>query len=685
MFFDDEPSPFHLKRKRFNGPLRALSYPPKFREYSQDPFNEFAPGDEVVVDTECYRNYWLAMFKHVKSGKYFYLEQRGAGMFTWGEVLAYAMWFFKTISFNGQKYDLPMVQLACQAAHTVDLKERSDEIIKDGKIYHNSNPGYNHIDLWDVAPLPDTSLKTYGARFHTKRLQELPIDPDAMLSEADMDVIRDYCANDCDITEGLYEELRGGIELRESMSAEYKTDLRSKSDAQVAEAVICAELKKLTGYWPKRPKYDEDFAFNYVAPDYVRFRTPALQAALQTVLGSTFKLDAGGSPQMPEDIANLKIRIGGSTYKMGMGGLHSSEKSKTYRADDEYVLIDRDVASFYPFIILNNGYMPEHLGHNFLTVFRTIVERRLHAKDMAKQCKKAGDAEAAITWAIEADGLKITINGTFGKLGSMYSALYAPKLLIQTTITGQLSILMLIEAIELAGIGVISANTDGIVIRCPHSRVTDLNAIVAEWEALTRFATEETRYGVVASRDVNSYLALKLKFDAETKQWTNEPDGDPKSRYYDERMGVKSKGAGVYCERGSALNSPLSKNPEYLVLNDALVAFVAQGKRPEDTIAECNDIRRFIAAKNVRGGGHQDGQYLGKVVRWYMSKGHFAAINYVLSGNQVGGTNGAMPLMELPDDIPADLDRAWYIERAYETLDKLGWYGNKPEQVDMFA
>lgn len=675
MFFDDEPSPFHLKRKRFDGPLRAMSYPPKPRQYSEDPFGEFAPGDEVVCDTECYRNYWLAMFKHLKSGKYFYLEQRGAGIFAHGDTLSYAMWYFKVVTFNGQKYDLPMIQLAVNAGHTVDLKERSDEIIKDGKMFHNSNPGYNHIDLWDVAPLPDTSLKTYGARFHTKRLQELPIDEAAMLSVHDMDVIRDYCANDCDITEGLFNELRGGIELREAMSAQYKTDLRSKSDAQVAEAVICAELKKLTGYWPKRPEYDDDFAFQYTPPEYVRFRTPALQRALETIVAATFRLDAGGSPQMPESIANLKIRIGNSTYKMGMGGLHSSEKSKSFWADELYALIDRDVASFYPFIILNNGYMPEHLGAHFLTVFRTLVERRLEAKAKAKQCKKDGDAEGAILWATEADGLKITINGTFGKLGSMYSALYAPKLLIQTTITGQLSILMLIEAIELANIAVISANTDGIIMHVQRNREADLNAIVAGWEALTNFETEETRYKCVASRDVNSYLAVK------------EEGGDPKSRYFDERMGVKTKGAGVYCERGSALNSPLSKNPEYLVLNDALVAFVAMGKRPEDTISECNDVRRFIAAKNVRGGGHQDGQYLGKVVRWYMAAGHFGAINYTISGNQVGGTSGAMPLMELPDDfdIPADLNRQWYVEKAYETLDKLGWYGNKPEQVDMFA
>lgn len=685
MFFDDEPSPFHTKRKRFDGSLRALSYPPKVRYFSENPFGEFSPGDEVVCDTETYRNYHLAMFKHIKSGKYFYLEQRGAGKFAYGDMLSYAMWFFKVVTFNGNRYDLAIIQLACAGAHTVDIKERSDEIIKDNKVFHNVNPGYNHIDIIEVAPLPDTSLKTYAARTHAKRMQELPIDPDAMLSEKDMDSILEYCCNDCDNTETLLNELRPSIELREAMSAQYKTDLRSKSDAQVAEAVICAELKKLTGYWPKRPEYDDTFAFQYTPPEYVRFQTPQLNAALRTIMSATFKLDAGGSPQMPEEIANLKIRIGKSVYKMGMGGLHSSEKSRTFWADELYALIDRDVASFYPFIILNNGYMPEHLGHHFLTVFRTLVERRLYAKDMAKECKKKGDAAGAEMWATEADGLKITINGTFGKLGSMYSALYAPKLLIQTTITGQLSILMLIEAIELARLSVISANTDGFVTHCPHTRIAEFTAIVEEWERITNFKTEETRYGCLASRDVNSYLAAKLKFDDKLKVWTNELDSNPKSRYYDEQVGIKSKGSGVYCERGSALNSPLSKNPEYLVLNDALCAWIAFGKRPEETIAECNDVRRFIAAKNVRGGGHQDGLYLGKVVRWYMAKGHFSAINYAVSGNQVGGTSGAKPLMELPDDVPLDLNRQWYVEKAYETLDKLGWFGAKAEQVDMFG
>ncbi|QJD54408.1 DNA polymerase B family protein [Sphingomonas phage Eidolon] len=684
MFFDDKPSPFALKRKRYSGPLRKKKYAPKYREYSLDPFNEFSAGDDVILDTECYRNYWLAMFKHVKTGKYFYLEQRGAANFAFGDALKYAMWFFRIISFNGNKYDLPMVQLAIQNADTSNLKDMSDEIIKEGKIYHNVNPGYNHIDIIEVAPLPDTSLKTYAARLHVKRMQELPIDEGAMLSLEDMDDIREYCCNDCDNTESLWHSLAGGIELREAMSAEYKTDLRSKSDAQVAEAVICTELKKLTGYWPKRPDFDENFEFQYTPPSFVRFQTPELQRALDTVLRSTFRLDKGGSPMMPEEIAGLKIKLGKSVYKMGMGGLHSTEKSTTHRADEHYALIDRDVASFYPFIILNNGYTPDHLGANFLAVFRTIVERRLEAKAKSKECKKAGDSAGARMWATISDGLKITINGTFGKLGSMYSALYSPKLLIQTTITGQLCILMLIEAVELAGLGVVSANTDGFVTKCPHSRVADFHSIIAQWEAMTNFETEETRYKVLASRDVNSYLAAKLKFDEVTKQWTDELEVSPGSAFADERAGIKSKGAGVYCERGSALNSPLSKNPEYLILNDALVAFIAEGKRFEDTIAECTDIKRFIAVKNVRGGGHQDGDYLGKVVRWYQAQGHFGEINYVLSGNKVGGTEGAKPLMELPDDIPNDLDRRWYVEKAYETLDKLGWHGNKTEAAELF-
>src|SRR3546814_476101 len=164
---------------------------------------------------------------------------------------------------------------------------------------------------------------------------------------------------------------------------------------------------------------------------------------------------------------------------MGIGGLHSNESTVAHHTDDNYIMIDKDVESFYPRIILNQGMYPEHLGPVFLQVYRTIVDRRLEAK-------ANGNKPVA-------DSLKIVINGSFGKFGSKYSILYAPNFLTQTTLTGQLSILLLIEMLEMNGIHVVSANTDGIVIKCPRNGVDLLNRIVAEWERITQYKTEETR------------------------------------------------------------------------------------------------------------------------------------------------------------------------------------------------
>ena len=117
---------------------------------------------------------------------------------------------------------------------------------------------------------------------------------------------------------------------------------------------------------------------------------------------------------------------------MGIGGLHSCEKSQYVVADENTVLRDADVSSYYPSIILQQKLSPKAMGKDFITIYQSIVSRRIEAKHR-------GDK-------VTADTLKICVNGSFGKLGSKYSALYAPELLIQTTLTGQLALLMLIES-----------------------------------------------------------------------------------------------------------------------------------------------------------------------------------------------------------------------------------------------
>jgi hypothetical protein len=109
---------------------------------------------------------------------------------------------------------------------------------------------------------------------------------------------------------------------------------------------------------------------------------------------------------------------------MGIGGLHSSEQRQALVSDSDHVLIDRDVTSYYPAIILEGNLSPLHLRERdaFIRVFRSIVQRRVEAK-------KKGDS-------VVANALKIVANGSFGKLGSRYSVLYSPHLMIQVTLTG---------------------------------------------------------------------------------------------------------------------------------------------------------------------------------------------------------------------------------------------------------
>ena len=642
--FADEIGEPSLKRKYLREELQPLAYTPKQHRYlTTDEIDALPSGDVIVMDTETYSNYFLIQFKHLKSSGIFYMERDEENNKVVDTIALQSVLFrFQIITFNGKAYDFPLIVKVLSDATNDEIKAKSDEIIHGERGYTIDTSGrYNHVDLIEVAPLLG-SLKLYAARLHCERMQELPIHPDKRLTEHEKWIVRDYGFNDLDNTELLYNELKPQILLREQLSRDYKQDVRSRSDAQLAETVINSELERITGNRPKKPSLDEGYSFSYSIPSYIKYNDANLQSITSILERTRFKLDNNGAPILPEAIANLNIRIGQSNYRMGIGGLHSTEQEQGIKAIDNLLLLDRDVASYYPMIVLNQGLYPQHLGESFLEVYRKLVDRRLAAK-------AAGDKVAA-------DSIKISINGSFGKLGNYYSTLYAPDLLLQVTITGQLALLMQIERIENAGISVVSANTDGIVIACPTSDYERLGAVIRGWEEDTGFTTEETKYSAIYSRDVNNYIAVK-------------PDGTCKVK-------------GVYSEKGSALNSVLSKNPECLIVSDAVQAFVGKGISIEQTIQSCRDIRRFVSVRNVKGGAHKDGVYVGKVIRWYYSTQVRGEINYVNNGNKVPKSDNACPYMQL-GDFPLDLDFNYYITQANEMLFDIGFY-HRPRQISFF-
>lgn len=581
----------------------------------------------LVFDIESYPNYFLIAFRSVELGKALVFEQSdGCNLDT--RKVAWVARNFCLVGFNSKHYDIPMLQLAIAGKSASELFDATQKVIVDN-VYGSDltreceNIAINHVDLIEVAP-GQVGLKLYGGRLHCKRMWDLPFKPGTILSEDQAAIVRWYCINDLDLTELLYRDLTPQINLRETMSVEYGMDLRSKSDAQIAETVISSELQKLIGRVYK-PSVEVGTVYKYQVPAFISFETDAMRAMLSQLADFEFVVADDGYVRMPDALSQMKITIGSAQYQMGMGGLHSCEKGVSYWADDETYIIDRDVASYYPSVILNLQLAPEHLGKSFLDVYSKIVERRLAAK-------AAGNK-------VVTDSLKIAINGSFGKLGSKWSVLYSPNLLFQVTITGQLCLFMLIEKLEINEISVISANTDGVVFKCAKRDYEKVQRLIEEWEKQTSFTTEETRYRSIHSRDVNTYIAIKTD------------------------NSVKTKGEYGF---GS-----MSKNPNGLICVEAVVEYLKNGTPVADTIRACSDITKFITVRTVSGGAVRDSVYLGKAIRWYISTSARGEIIYAKNGNKVPQSENAMPVMTLPDSFPLDVDFDHYIRRANEILEKI--------------
>jgi hypothetical protein len=605
----------------------------------------------VITDIEIIGSTWLVVCHTLESGKTRHFWHKDRDDF----LKLYKNPRVTFVGFNSHTFDAPLIQAWVEGQEPHILKRMANAIIEENLQPWQSLDRFgigkvsaDWIDIMPAAPGVKVSLKTYEGRMHFPTMVDLVIDHDE--DPDDLEELLEYCVNDVMATTELFRTIQHEITLREQMSEQYGLDLRSKSGPQIAEAVII----KRCGI--ERTKRTIPGGVRYKRPDFIQTDNPLILDLIKKIEAHKFAINQNnGSPEFPSFLKE-PIKLNDGIYQFGIGGLHSQHDTKVHYEN----VSDFDIASMYPSLILRAGFAPDI--PNFIKTYRKMFDERIAAK-------RAGDTATA-------NSLKLSLNGLFGKLGSMYSSVYSPDLMLAVTISGQLLLLTVIDRLEqIEGVRVLSANTDGLVVSHP----TPIMHILEE----TGFDWEETQYREIAFRDVNSYIAVTT-------------DGK-----------VKRKGA-------FALSGVLQgTNPSFDICADAAAQWLADRTPIRTTIEGCRDIRKFVAVRNVTGGGTQHisqrtvddwqlvedngnatnkwhsavldksverksrphpvtidtgGMPFGRVARWYRSTRPYKPLSYIKSGNKVPDTDNARLCLTLPTTFPDDIDYDWYVRRAEEML-----------------
>lgn len=398
---------------------------------------------EAELDIECFHNWFLVGITDKQTGTEWDFQMVPGTQLDVASIRT-LLQHFTIVTFNGQNYDVPMLCLALTGADCATLKAANDDIICNGlkwwqfyKKYDCYPPEWvDHIDVSEVAPGVRVSLKQYMCRMNSKLVQDTPVDFNAPLPlEHAPDEIY-YCRNDRRGTRELREIVDERMKVRYRMSERYGVDLRSKSDAQMAEAMVKAEWSRRMRDSVDRfqvapatngqtdlhlfphlavPNYDMDYhgnplpivphfehgtTFKVRVPSHIEFVTPMMQEFLSVVRDCDFvisnkeeAIELGYDPAgirtgvlIPEELKGRDITIGRTTYRVGIGGLHSQESSESHRSvPGQVTLQTQDVAAYYPSLILNAGMYPPQLGPLFLSIYRSVYEGRFAGKLRMKE------------------------------------------------------------------------------------------------------------------------------------------------------------------------------------------------------------------------------------------------------------------------------------------------------------
>jgi hypothetical protein len=569
------------------------------------------------------------------------------------------------VSFNGAHYDDHVVAAMLDEENSPeDLYKLSSGIV-GGTI--NQSPykdpvGWHRLDLLQMMG-GFHNVKELGIRLGHHRLQEMPYHYTHRTTEAESADVALYNRNDLQITEQLFLKLHSDFEMRQTLERDYRLPVGSllgRHDAALGHKLVEETYKSLADVDRiDRPEIGDEWRAQGVEildPRLTFPDAPRLQAVRDLVARKTFHfqlveirtpvpnsdgVEVERLVQHQTEKFEKEISFRGVVYTLGEGGLHSKDGPGMYAEDAETELLQVDVASMYPTLITELQIAPANLdGAAFTSAVAQLMKRRLESKKAAK----AGDATAALIDR----GAKVSLNSIFGKLKEAFSPFLDPIAGLRVTLNGQFILLTAIDRLTAAKCEILSANTDGLYLRCP--RGLDVAAILQ---------TVTADFGVVFEIDrLRKYYRTSV------------------SNYLLEFADGKIKGGGLLRDS----HGDIRKKGGHSIIPQAVVAYLIHGTPIEDTVRNCTDLSRFLnsfKAEHAYKLEDKDGNELPRILRWYETTAATGtSITKVKRADltkrtKVSGVNNAAICLDLPAGLPGDIDFDYYIAEAKELAEKV--------------
>lgn len=393
-------------------------------------------------------------------------------------------------------------------------------------------------------------LKEIQVTMQYPNVQEFVCDWTKPLPLEDFDSMIDYNINDIESTSELLNRCKKDVDLRIAIEDEYGVRVLSKDGVNIGMKILTQKYLEKTGLtWQ----------------DIKDLRSPMSVIPLKDVILPFIKYDSPILQRVLDDMKNQIVSPGRKGYEnkfvfnnlrysVGVGGIHSVNSPEIIIPRDDEMLIDIDVASLYPSMLIEYEFYPKHLGKEFLEVYKQIKDERIEAKHNGDKVKN--------------ETLKLALNGLSGNLQNEHNFCYSPFAVMQIRINGQLLLLMLAEKLTQIGCRIVQANTDGLFVLLKKDVYSKVNSICREWEQLTKLTLEEDRFKAMYQYAINDYFAIT------------------------EDNKVKEKGMFITTVK-------LGKGLTPKIIPKAVISFFKDGIPVEDTIKNCTDIRDFLMSEKT--------------------------------------------------------------------------------------